>query len=263
MVAKVEELEGKRVYSSDGMDVGEVAAVFLDDDTKKPEWLALRRGALGGGQVLVPAAEATVRRGGISVPFSQSQIEAAPTVGGDRVSQDTERELASHYGVRYSRERSDTGLAEGPRGRPRSGTGGRQRSRSRSGTSGRSSGRRRRASDTSTSRRRGSADERTRDELYAEAKRLGIEGRSKMNKRELERAVERASGRSRAKREKANPIEVQRFLEGVNYPTRKADLVREAERQGANKDVRATLARIRDEKFDSPADVSEAIGRLS
>ncbi len=117
--------------------------------------------------------------------------------------------------------------------------------------------------DTSTERRRSAGDERTRDELYAEAKRLGVEGRSKMDKRELERAVERASGRSRGKHGKANPIEVQRFLEGVNYPTRKGDLVREAERQGAHEDVRSTLARIRDEKFDSPADVSEAIGRLS
>ncbi len=106
MVAKVDELEGKRVFSSDGGDVGEVAAVFLDDDTKKPEWLALHRGALGGKQVLVPAAEATVRRGGISVPFSESQIGSAPAVTGDRVSQETERELASHYGVRYSRARS-------------------------------------------------------------------------------------------------------------------------------------------------------------
>jgi hypothetical protein len=32
---------------------------------------------------------------------------------------------------------------------------------------------------------------RTRDQLYNEAKRLGIEGRSKMNKEQLERAVER------------------------------------------------------------------------
>lgn len=31
---------------------------------------------------------------------------------------------------------------------------------------------------------------RTRDQLYAEAKRLGIDGRSKMNKAQLERAVE-------------------------------------------------------------------------
>lgn len=32
---------------------------------------------------------------------------------------------------------------------------------------------------------------RTRDQLYQEAKRLGIEGRSKMNKAQLERAVNR------------------------------------------------------------------------
>jgi plasmid stabilization system protein ParE len=32
---------------------------------------------------------------------------------------------------------------------------------------------------------------RTRDQLYEEAKRMGIDGRSKMNKEQLERAVER------------------------------------------------------------------------
>jgi sporulation protein YlmC with PRC-barrel domain len=239
-------LERKPVYSSDGTSVGEVATVFLDKDTQRPEWLGLRRGVLGGKHVLVPVAEASVRGDRIVVPYTGSQIEGAPAVSGDEVSQETERELASHYGVAYSKERSKTGLAEGRRERrtPR------------------------------TSRRRSSrdrGDEPTRDELYAEAKRLGIEGRSKMNKRELARAVERrrgssggrSSGRGRSRTAKANPVEVQTFLEGVNYPTRKGDLVREAERQGASERVRATLGRIRDEKFDSPADVSEAIGRLS
>lgn len=46
-------------------------------------------------------------------------------------------------------------------------------SRSRSGTRGRS------------------RDEPTREELYAQARRLGIEGRSKMDKEELRRAVQR------------------------------------------------------------------------
>jgi sporulation protein YlmC with PRC-barrel domain len=232
-------LEGKSVYSSDGESVGQVGVVFLDRDTKKPEWLALRRGLLGGKQVLVPVAEASVRGDRIVVPYTVSQIDSAPEVPGEEVSQETERALASHYGVAYSKERSETGLAE----------------------------ERRRGRTFRTPRRaslRG-GNERTRDELYAEAKRLGIEGRSKMNKRELARAVERRSGESgrRGRTETANPIEVQRFLEGVGYPTRKADLVREAERQGAHESVRATLKRIRDEKFDSPADVSEAIGRLS
>jgi hypothetical protein len=108
----------------------------------------------------------------------------------------------------------------------------------------------------------------TRDELYQEAKRLSIEGRSKMSKAQLARAVERARGSSRAgsqatePRATASPIDVQRFLEGVDYPTRKGDLIRAAERQGASLEVRSTLERIRDEKFDDPADVSEAIGRL-
>ncbi len=35
---------------------------------------------------------------------------------------------------------------------------------------------------------------RTRDQLYEEAKRMGIDGRSKMNKEQLQRAVDRKKG---------------------------------------------------------------------
>jgi hypothetical protein len=113
------------------------------------------------------------------------------------------------------------------------------------------------------------ASERTRDDLYQRTKKLDIKGRSKMNKAQLAAAVERGGGAQTATPPRsrggavASPIEVQRFLDGVGYPTRKAELIREAERRGASRDVRATLERIRDEKFDSPADVSEAIGRLA
>jgi Protein of unknown function (DUF2795) len=115
----------------------------------------------------------------------------------------------------------------------------------------------------------------TRDELYEQAKRLGIEGRSKMNKAQLSRAVgrkrsstksrkstaQRRTGSTRARR-KANPVEVQRFLDGVSYPTRKGDLVREAKRKGASQKVRSTLERLPDERFKDPTEVSEAVGRL-
>jgi hypothetical protein len=124
------------------------------------------------------------------------------------------------------------------------------------------------------------SDEPTRDELYEQAKRLGIEGRSKMKKAELKRAVGRRSGQSASTqrrrptstqsgrrtsggRGKANPVEVQTFLEGVSYPTRKGDLLREAERQGASKTVRSTLERLPEERFGDPTEVSEAVGKLS
>jgi uncharacterized protein DUF2795 len=116
----------------------------------------------------------------------------------------------------------------------------------------------------------------TRDDLYEQAKRLEIEGRSKMNKAQLARAVgrKRSSTKSRkstsaqrrgsstAARRKANPVEVQRFLDGVSYPTRKGDLLREAERKGASQKVRSTLERLPDERFKDPTEVSEAVGKL-
>jgi hypothetical protein len=63
---------------------------------------------------------------------------------------------------------------------------GESRSRSRTSTNDMSSSRRG-GQRSGTSRAKG----RTRDQLYNEAKKLGIEGRSKMNKDQLERAVDR------------------------------------------------------------------------
>jgi hypothetical protein len=246
-------LQGKPVHTSDGEKLGGVETVFFDKETHEPEWLAVRRGFLGGTRVLVPVRGATVHEDSIALRYSEAQVAGAPEVEGDEVSQETERRLASYYGLTYSERRSSTGLPEGTtrrretpqtRGRPEEGTSGRR-----------------------STRRVGKTDEPTRDELYAEAKRLGIVGRSKMKKRELARAVERAGGRIQRRSDgrqsaKANPIEVQRYLEDIDYPTRKADLVRAAEQQRASEEVRATLQRIRDEKFDDPTDVSEAISRL-
>jgi hypothetical protein len=63
---------------------------------------------------------------------------------------------------------------------------GESQSRSRTSTNDMSSGRRG-GQRSGTDRQKG----RTRDQLYNEARKLGVEGRSKMNKDELERAVDR------------------------------------------------------------------------
>jgi hypothetical protein len=122
------------------------------------------------------------------------------------------------------------------------------------------------ASSSARTRSRRTSEGPTKADLYNEARRLEIDGRSKMDKAQLARAVGRRRGSSRGvgrSQEKANPVDVQAFLEGVGYPIRTRQLLREAESQGARRDVRATLRRLPDKKFDSPTDVSEAIGRLS
>jgi len=230
MLERQDDWRGEALFSSDHEEIGAIDAVFLDKETDRPEWLALSPAPQGSRRRLVPVSGAERRPDGVHVPYSSEQIESTPEVEGTRVSRDAERVLYSRYGLRYSERRSDTGLPERQREKPSS--------------------------------RRGDGEP-TRDELYQEAKRLDVQGRSKMNKKELARAVERrrGSGGGTGGR-KANPVEVQKFLEGVGYPTRTRDLVQEAKSQGAGQKVRSTLERLPEDRFGSPAEVSEAIGRL-
>ncbi len=60
-----------------------------------------------------------------------------------------------------------------------------------------------------------------------------------------------------------NPIQVQKFLSGVDYPASKQDIVSTARDQGADDDVVSTLEQLQAEDFNSPNDISEAIGKLN
>jgi predicted outer membrane protein len=60
-----------------------------------------------------------------------------------------------------------------------------------------------------------------------------------------------------------NPVQVQKFLKGVDYPASKATLIEKAMSMGADENVRATLEQLPDEEFQTPADVSQAFGRMT
>jgi predicted outer membrane protein len=59
-----------------------------------------------------------------------------------------------------------------------------------------------------------------------------------------------------------NPIQVQKFLKGVDYPASKAALLEKAKSMGADENVCSSLEQLPDEEFQTPADVSQAFGRL-
>lgn len=60
-----------------------------------------------------------------------------------------------------------------------------------------------------------------------------------------------------------NPIQLQKYLKGMDYPARKADLIKRAEQNGADDQVRSTLEQLPDQEFDSAADVSKAVGQIN
>ncbi|HEY3007387.1 MAG TPA: DUF2795 domain-containing protein [Micromonosporaceae bacterium] len=59
------------------------------------------------------------------------------------------------------------------------------------------------------------------------------------------------------------PIRLQEYVGGLDYPVSREDLVRRAQEQGADQEVLHTLQSLPREEFNSPDDVTEALGDLS
>jgi hypothetical protein len=60
-----------------------------------------------------------------------------------------------------------------------------------------------------------------------------------------------------------NPIQVQRFLCGVDYPASRQALIETARRHGADATVLETLARLPDRVYQKPTEVAREIGKLT
>ena len=60
-----------------------------------------------------------------------------------------------------------------------------------------------------------------------------------------------------------NPIQIEKFLKGVSYPAKKTDLMKYAEQQGADRQMREMLAQLPDQTFEKLADVTKAISTMN
>ncbi len=59
-----------------------------------------------------------------------------------------------------------------------------------------------------------------------------------------------------------NPIQVQKYLKGVDYPCKKQDLINKAKQEGADDNVFRTLQAMPMDNFNSPNDIAQAIGKI-
>ncbi|MDJ0455799.1 DUF2795 domain-containing protein [Arthrobacter sp. NQ7] len=56
-----------------------------------------------------------------------------------------------------------------------------------------------------------------------------------------------------------NPIQIQKFLGGIDYPAKRDDLLSRAKDAGADSNVIEALEALPDREYDSPTAVSSAI----
>lgn len=61
---------------------------------------------------------------------------------------------------------------------------------------------------------------------------------------------------------KVNPIQLQKHLKGVDYPASKEQLIEHAQKQGADENAISVLQQIPDQEYETPTDVSAAVGDI-
>jgi hypothetical protein len=62
---------------------------------------------------------------------------------------------------------------------------------------------------------------------------------------------------------KVNPVQLQKDLKGISYPASKQDLIKHAQKKGANENICSILEKLPDRQYDAPTEVSKAVGQIS
>jgi uncharacterized protein (TIGR02271 family) len=109
---------GREARSTDGDKLGTIEDIYLDQQTEKPEWMAVKTGMFGTKLSFVPLAEARPDGDAVTVPYDKATVKDAPHADADgQLSQEEEAVLYRHYGLDYNEAHSDSGLPQGGRDR--------------------------------------------------------------------------------------------------------------------------------------------------
>ena len=113
---------GRVMFDRDSNRIGEVADIYLDTETGRPEWAVVRTGLFGMRSTFVPLADAREVDDELQVPHQRVQVKEAPNIEPDgQLSEVEEAELYRHYGLDYDTVTLDDGA---PAGQTRAGPAG-------------------------------------------------------------------------------------------------------------------------------------------
>jgi len=102
-------LNGTTVIGGDGEKLGSVDAVYYDNATDRPEWVAVRSGLFGTRVALVPLRRADYAGDALRVPFDKVQLKNAPHHDpGRELSSSDEADLYRYYGIDYGHSADDS-----------------------------------------------------------------------------------------------------------------------------------------------------------
>jgi uncharacterized protein (TIGR02271 family) len=104
-------LDGASVIGPDGAKLGTVDAVYYDNVTDRPAWVAVRTGLFGTHVSLVPLTGTRLVHHDLQVGFGKDRLTSAPHHDPSRdLSPQDEIELYRHYDVAYEDQRTDDAM---------------------------------------------------------------------------------------------------------------------------------------------------------
>jgi uncharacterized protein (TIGR02271 family) len=88
------------MVDGDGDRIGDIEAIYVDDQTGEPEWALVNTGLFGTRFTFVPIAQASSHRDQVQVPYARQLVKDAPNMDPDgHLSAPEEQELWRHYGL--------------------------------------------------------------------------------------------------------------------------------------------------------------------
>ena len=89
---------GRDAYDRNGDKIGQVEAIYYDDLTSRPEWVAVRTGLFGKKVTFAPIAGSSARAEDLELAYDKDLVKDAPNCEADgHLSEDEERRLFEHY----------------------------------------------------------------------------------------------------------------------------------------------------------------------
>jgi len=102
MLEELRDWRGLDLHGAGEEKIGEIADIYLDRATDRPEWLAVRTGMFGSNVSFVPIARAVRDGDHVDVPFPKDLVKDAPNVDADgQLSPEEERRLYEHYDLAW------------------------------------------------------------------------------------------------------------------------------------------------------------------
>jgi uncharacterized protein (TIGR02271 family) len=94
--------QGRTMLDRDNGRIGNIDAIYLDDQTGEPEWALVNTGLFGTKSSFVPLAQAFQSDHDVLVPYDKQLVKDAPRVDVDQhLSEAEEQQLWRHYGLDY------------------------------------------------------------------------------------------------------------------------------------------------------------------